>query len=212
MVPVVGPFLLIGVVAWVAAIVMGVGSWFGLWSWRDRWALAGALAGLGTCELYVYAHGGWLPVLVASPQYAFLVTAALFVGSGVGLAYGTLFARAGSARPLLQSGSPEEALWLHDEIDRVEPTGTDWLVTGALLLPSVGLAYLGTTALMGTGLVVAGLASTLGPLWAGMGLWSRRSTARHLRGLLAERTTVEEFTPAERRNMPVLTPAEGETL
>ncbi len=125
-------------------------------------------------------------MLVAAPGLTFPLTAALFVGSGVGLAYGTLFAGPGRPRPVLPVGSTEEALWLHDELDRVAPTRTDWLLTGALLLPSVGLTYLGVTAMSGAGLVAAGLTALLGPVWAAGGLLVRSRQSRSLRARLAE--------------------------
>ena len=177
MVPVVGPFLFLGLVAWVAAIVLGVGSWFGLTRWRERWAIAGALAGFGTFELYLYASSGYLPVLVFDPRFVFPATAALFVGSGVAAAYGTLFLKNVAARPALEAGSPEETLWLNDAVDRLRVRRQDWLLTAALLLPGRGLVRLGVTAGSAVDLLVAGLMSLAGPVFAGVGLALRGRTA-----------------------------------
>lgn len=187
MVPVVGPFLLLGIVAWVAAIVMGVGSWFGLTPWRERWAIAGALAGLGTFELYLYTHSGMLPVLIFDPALAFPATAALFVGGGVAASYGTLFLQATGARPALEAGSPEEGLWLSDAIDRFRVRRQDWYVTGALLLPGAGLLRLGLTMGSGVELVVAGVLAMVGPLYAALGLALRGRAARRYAEELEQR-------------------------
>lgn len=177
MVPVVGPFLFIGIVAWVAAIVLGVGSWFGLTDWRQRWAIVGALAGLGTFQLYL-AQVGYLPVLVFDPRFVFPATAALFVGAGVATAFGTLFVPGGRGRPKLEAGSPEEMLWLHDTIDRLRPRRLDWLMTGALLLPGAGLVQLGLTLSSGLHFIIAGVVSLAGPLFAALGLTLRGRRAR----------------------------------
>ena len=91
MIPLEGPFLLVGIVAWVVAGVLGVGSWLGSWRWADRWALAGGLAGLGTFELYLYTHSGMLPVLVPTANSVVMATAALFIGCGLAVSYGSLF-------------------------------------------------------------------------------------------------------------------------
>ena len=177
MVPVVGPVLFLGLLAWVAAIVMGVGSWFGLTRWQERWAIAGALAGFGTFELYLHASSGYLPVLVFHPRLVFPATAALFVGSGVAAAYGTLFLKNVVARPALEAGSVEEALWLNDAVDRLRVRPKDWLLTAALLLPGLGLIRLGLTAGSVVELLVAGSVSLAGPFFAGVGLALRGRTA-----------------------------------
>jgi hypothetical protein len=155
-VPVVGPFLLLGVLAWVVAIGMGVGSWFGLSDWRRRWAIAGALAGLGTFEIFLYAHGGNLPVFIARPNMVFSATALLFVGSGVAAAYGTLFAPDSAVRPALDAGSAEERLWLHDAVDRLRPTRGDWGLTAVLALPALGMLHLGLNLAPAAELVAVG--------------------------------------------------------
>lgn len=181
MVPVVGPFLLLGVLAWVVAIGMGVGSWFGLSDWRRRWAIAGALAGLGTFEIFLYAHGGNLPVFIARPNMVFSATALLFVGSGVAAAYGTLFAPDSAVRPALDAGSAEERLWLHDAVDRLRPTRGDWGLTAVLALPALGMLHLGLNLAPAAELVVVGVAGLLGPLFGSLGLLLRkRATDRYL--------------------------------
>ena len=196
MVPVVGPFLLVGLVAWVAAIAMGVGAWFGVVSWRERWSVVGALAGLGTFELYLYAHGGALPVLVFDPRFALPVTAALFVGGGVAAAYGTLFVPGGEPRPALAAGSAEEALWLADTADRLRVRPRDWLLTGVLVLPGAGLLSLAGLAPAGAVLGLAGAAALAGPGFALLGLVLRGRAARRHRDELEARPAPERVAGA----------------
>ncbi len=190
MVPVVGPFLLLGVIAWVVAIGLGVGSWLGLFSWRDRWALAGALAGFGTFELFLYANGGWLPVVVGNPALAFPAAAMLFVGCGVGAAYGTLFTPGGLARPRLDAGTAEETLWLHDAVDRLRPAPLDWGLTGALLVPAAVALHTGLAVAPSAGLVLTGLAGLMGPVFGSAGLLLRRRASDRLLAEIAAREAV----------------------
>lgn len=181
-----GPFLLLGILACVAAVVIGVGAWFDAWRWQERWALAGGLAGMGVFELYLYAHGGLLPVLVPSARYVVVATAALFVGCGLAAAYGTLFPPSTLARPVLPAGTAEERLWYLDAIDRVRPERTDWLLTAGLFAPCLGMVYLGLNIVTGPGLAIGGAFAALGPLYAGAGLFLRAATARQLDRQLAE--------------------------
>lgn len=173
-------FLLLGIIGWVAAIVLGTGARFELWSWRSRWSLAGVLAGLGTWGLFVYSNVR--AFLVAGPMGGPLLalTAVLFVGCGLAVSYAGLFGRLDPARPLLPPGSPDERLWLQDAVDRLRPQRLDWWLTGALGLPGIGLAVLGATQLGLTAPVVIGLASLAGPLYAAVGLMLRRREARRL--------------------------------
>lgn len=181
-----GPFLLIGILACVAAVVIGVGAWFDAWRWQERWALAGGLAGMGVFELYLYAHGGMLPVLIPSARYVVVATAALFVCCGIAAAYGTLFPPSTLARPVLPEGTAEERLWYLDAIDRIRPERTDWLLTVGMLAPCLGMVYLGTTVVTGPGLALAGAMAGLGPIYAGVGLFLRAGTARQLDQQLVE--------------------------
>lgn len=181
-----GPFLLLGVLACVAAITIGVGAWFDLWRWRERWALAGGLAGVGVFELYLYAHGGLLPVLVPSARYVVVGTAALFVGCGLAAAYGTLFPPSGLVRPVLPEGTAEERLWYLDAIDRVRPERTDWLLTAGMFAPCLLMVYLGLNVVTGPLLALGGAIAALGPTYAGVGLLLRARTANSLEGGLAE--------------------------
>lgn len=181
-----GPFLLLGVLACVAAIVVGVGSWFEVWRWRERWALAGGLAGAGVFELYLYATGGLLPVFVPSARYAIVATAALFVGSGLAAAYGTLFPPSTLARPVLPAGTVEERLWYEDTIDRIRPERTDWLLTAGMLAPCLGMMWLGVGVVTAPLLALGGAAAALGPVFAGIGLFLRSRAANGLERRLAE--------------------------
>jgi len=183
----VGPFLLIGIIAWVAAIVLGVGSWFGMWRWTDRWALASGLAGLGAFELYLYAHSGMLPVLVPTANSVVVATAGLFVGCGLALGYGTLFNPAQLGRPRIPEGSAEETLWLLDAVDRLRPEPLDWALTAGMLVPCVGMIYLGLNIVGGPGLAIAGGVAMLGPIYAGVGLWLRARSAGYFALELADR-------------------------
>lgn len=175
-----GPFLLLGILAWVTAIVVGVGAWFDVWRWQERWALAGGLAGAGSFELYLYAHGGLLPVLVPSARYVVVGTAALFVGCGLAAAYGTLFPPSSLARPVLPAGTAEERLWYLDAIDRIRPERTDWLLTAGMFAPCLLMIYLGLGVVTGPALAAGGAMAALGPLYAGIGLGMRARTARDL--------------------------------
>jgi hypothetical protein len=190
-VPVVGPFLVVGVLAWVAAFVMGVGSWFGLSSWRQRWAIAGSLAGLGTFELFLHAQRGMLPIFAASPDLVFPVTAALFVGTGVAAAYGTLFVPGTLVRPGLAAGSAEETLWLHDAVDRIRPRALDWGLAGLLSLPALGLLELGVNLTPNAVLVFLGGLGFLGPVFGAIGLSLRERTARRYLAELQERGALD---------------------
>jgi hypothetical protein len=191
-IPVGGPFLLLGVVAWVVAIVLGVGAWMGLTDWRRHWSLTGGLAGFGTFELYLYANGGMLPVLLVDPSLAFAGTAALFVGCGVAAMYGTLFVPGVLARPRLEAGTAEEALWLHDAVDRIRPTRLDWVLTAALMLPAAGMLHLGIDLVPSTALVLAGVAGLLGPVFGLGGLLARRRRSERLLAELEERQALSE--------------------
>ncbi len=182
MIPVVGPFLLLGIVAWVVAIGLGVGAWMGLVEWRRHWAVTGAMAGFGTFELYLHAHGA-LPLLVADAGLAFPAAAGLFVGCGVAAAYGTLFVPGQPARPPLTEGTAEETLWLYDAVDRLRPAPGDWLLSAALTIPAGCMLWVGTELAPGTDLVLTGVAGLLGPLFGIGGLLARRRTSD---GLLEE--------------------------
>jgi hypothetical protein len=210
-----GPFLLIGILAWVAAVVLGVGSWFGMWHWRDRWALTGGLAGLGVFELYLYAHSGFLPVLVPTANSVVLATAGLFVGCGISLAYGTLFAPRHVARPRLIEGSAEETLWLLDAVDRLRPEPLDWALTIGLLTPSLGMIYLGLKIVGGPALAIVGAASLLGPLTAAAGLLIGARAARSFGLELADRDCTEladrEAPEGAGRDTAGLLPGSGRT-
>lgn len=174
-----GRFLVAGIVAWIVAIVLGVGSHFGLFRWRDRWPLAGALAGLGTFGLYVSTYSmtaslmGW--------------AAGLFIGCGIAVTYGTLFLRADVLRPTLEPGTAEELLWLRDAVDRLRPQRLDWLLTAALLTPGVGLIRLGLDGLFHRAPIVIGAVSLLGPLYAGLGLALRAREAHRLQAEVDDR-------------------------
>lgn len=177
-----GPFLLIGVIAWTAAIVLGVGAWFEAWDWRDRWAWAGGLAGLGTFELLLYARSGMLEVLVPSAQWVVFASAALFVGCGLALSYGTLYlsdrARARALKPPTEHA--ERRLWVLDQVDRLRPERADWLLTGAMIAPCVGMGYLGLVIAGSTGLAVVGALCALGPVSAAIALRNRAREVRRL--------------------------------
>lgn len=181
-----GPFLLLGVLACVAAIVIGVGAWFDAWRWQERWALAGGLAGAGVFELYLYATGGILPVFVPSGRYAVIATAALFVGCGLAAAYGTLFPPSALARPVLPEGTAEERLWYLDAIDRIRPERTDWLLTGGMFAPCAGMMWLGLGVVNAPLLAAGGAMAALGPGYATVGLLLRSRTAAGLEHRLAE--------------------------
>jgi hypothetical protein len=168
---------LLGVLGWVAAIVMGVGSWFGLSPWRRRWAIAGALAGLGTFELFLYANSGLLPIFVPTVGLVFPATAALFVGSGVAAAWGTLFAPGATVRPGLEAGSTEETIWLHDAVDGLRPTVLDWGLAVALALPGLGMLHLGLNLAHDAVLAVVGVVGLVGPVFGAIGLSLRKRTA-----------------------------------
>lgn len=185
-----GRFLLIGFVAWVAAIVLGVGSRFGLWPWRDKWPLTGALAGLGTFGWFVHANWVSLAVVNTIDDSLLALTAGLFVACGTAVTYGTLFQRTGSARPILEKGSVEERLWMLDAIDGLRPQGLDWGLTGLLLVPGLALTWLGLGQLSSPVPIVVGTASLLGPLYAGVGLRLRSREAQRLLAALEERDAV----------------------
>lgn len=186
MIPVVGPFLVLGLLAWLAAIVIGTGAWFGLTSWQTRWFLAGALAGFGTLELYLHVHSGALPVFVSHPALAFPTTAALFVGGGIAAAFGTACVPRGLVRPALEPGSPEEILWLADAVDRLRTRTADRLLAGALVLPGAGLVALGATTVSGAEVLLAGALALAGPIFGAVGLALRDRTARRYQRELAE--------------------------
>jgi hypothetical protein len=187
-----GRFLLVGFLAWTAAIVLGVGSRFDLWSWRAKWPLAGALGGLGTFGWFV--HADWVSLSLANALNGSLLalTAGLFVGCGTAVTYGTLFQRTDSVRPALESGSVEERLWILDALDRVRPQRLDWGLTGLLLVPGLGLIWLGLGELASPVPMVFGAASLVGPLYAGVGLRLRSREARRLLAELDERDAVRE--------------------
>lgn len=174
-----GRFLIFGLVAWVAAIVIGTGAFFELWSWRRQWALAGALAGAGSFALYVAAN---------SMTVSFMgLAGGLFVGCGMAVSYGTLFLRTGGYRPVLPEGSVEEHLWVRDAIDRLRPRRLDWILTGALLAPGAGLVWMGLRHLFTSAPIVIGVASWAGPLYAAAGLVIRHRASSRLIGELEER-------------------------
>ena len=186
-----GPFLLIGLIAWTVAIVAGVGSWFGAWSWRRHWALAGGLAGLGTFELLLFARSGMLPVLVPSAEWVVGATAALFVGCGLAVSYGTLFWPSQERRIRGGEGGAEERLRILDQIDRLRPEALDWVLTGAMALPCLGMVYLGTAVTGSLGLTLTGAACALGPLGAAVQLLGRRGQAARLEADLEARELPE---------------------
>jgi Kef-type K+ transport system membrane component KefB len=169
-------FFLVGVVAWVVAVLIGVGAFFDLWSWRRQWPVAGALAGAGTFAFYVATYS------ITSSLIG--LVGGLFVGCGIALTYGTLFLKSDVYRPVLREGSPEEHLWLRDAVDRLRPEPMDWMVTAGLLAPGAGLAWVGVSHLFATPPVVIGLASLSGPIFAAAGLAIRhRVSSRMLREL-----------------------------
>lgn len=177
-----GRFLVFGLIAWVVAIVLGVGSGFGLFRWRDRWPLAGAMAGLGTFCLYVSAY---------SMTVSFMGWAVgLFIGSGIAVSYGTLFLRRDAPRPRLAEGSVEELLWLRDSVDRLRPQRLDWLLTAALMTPGIGLIRLGLGYLFHAAPVVIGAFSLVGPLSAAVGLALSANEAGRLQRELDERSGI----------------------
>lgn len=169
-------FVLVGVVAWVLAVLIGVGAFFDLWSWRKQWPVAGALAGVGTFAFYVATYS------IASSPIG--LVGGLFVGCGIALTYGTLFLKTDVYRPVLREGSPEEHLWLRDAVDRLRPEPLDWMVTAGLLAPGAALAWMGVSHLLATAPIVIGLASWSGPIFAAAGLTIRhRESSRMLREL-----------------------------
>ena len=172
-------FLIGGVLAWIGAIVVGVGAHFELWSWRRHWPLAGALAGAGAFALYV----GTSSMTTSFMQ----LVGGLFVGCGIALAYGTLFLRTGSYRPVLREGTVEEHLWLRDAVDRLRPQALDWILTAGLLLPGAGLVWVGARHLLNLAPVVIGAISCLGPLYAAVGLAIRHRASTRMLRELAER-------------------------
>ena len=179
----VGRFLILGLVAWVAAIVLGVGARFEFWRWRDRWPLAGALAGLGTFGLFLYTT----PI----STHLMAWTSILFIGAGIALSYGTLFLRTQLVRPRLEEGSAEEHLWLRDAVDALRPQSLDWVLTGAVLAPGVGLIYLGLNQVHSAVPVVIGAVSLLGPLYAGVGLALRARVASRIALEIVEREQLD---------------------
>lgn len=172
-------FLIGGLLAWVAAIVIGIGAFFELWSWRRHWTLAGALAGAGSFALYVAEYSMTVPSMG--------LVAGLFVGCGIAVSYGTLFLHTGSHRPILPEGSVEEHFWVRDAIDRLRPQRLDWILTAALLVPGAGLAWMGLRHLFNLAPIVIGVASWAGPLFAAAGLAIRHRASSGLIRELEER-------------------------
>jgi hypothetical protein len=185
-----GRFLLLGIVACVVAVVVGAGSWLGVWRWRERWPIAGAAAGLGVFGLWVFEHALEMASLAALDPTLVAWSAGLSVGCGLAIGYSTLFLRTREARPRLEPGSPEERLWVHDAVDRLMPQRLDWLLTAALLAPGIGMIHLGLTRVVALTPVVFGTVALLGPLYAGVGLWLRRRNALTLQTDLA-RTEIQ---------------------
>ena len=188
-----GRFLLLGIVAWVVAIVVGAGSLFGPWRWRERWPVAGAAAGLGVFGIWVFQHAVEMASLAALDPALVAWSAGLSVGCGLAVGYSTLFLGTREPRPRLEAGSPEERLWMHDAIDRLMPQRLDWLLTAALLAPGIGMIHLGLTRVVALTPVVFGAIALLGPVYAGVGLWLRRRSALMLQARLDE---VDRVAPA----------------
>lgn len=185
-----GRFLVVGFLAWIVSIVLGTGAYFGLWSWRRHWPLAGALAGVGTFALYVGTNS-----MTASVMPLF---GGLFVGCGIALTYGTLFQRTSLMRPTLREGSAEEHLWLRDAVDRLRPQALDWIITAGLLLPGAALVWLSPRRLFDLGPAVIGAVSWLGPLYAGIGLALRHRASTRILAQLEEREGLGEASAAQR--------------
>jgi len=173
-----GRFLTLGLVAGVAAIVLGTGAFFRLWGWRQRWPMAGTLGGLAAFGLWVAAHAVEMATLAGLQPSLIGLGGTLSAGCGIALAYGSLFPPTHTPRPVLEPGTPEARLWLLDAADRLHPEPLDWILTGTLLIPGIGMTWLGLTQILLPGPVVLGLASVAAPLYAAAGLGLRRRSAR----------------------------------
>lgn len=173
-----GRFLLMGLIAGVAAIVLGTGAFFRLWGWRERWPMAGALGGLAMFGLWVAAHAIEMATLAGLQPSLIGLGGMLSAGCGIALSYGSLFAPTHTPRPVLEPGSAETRLWLLDAADRLHPERLDWMLTSTLLLPGIGMTWLGLTQILLPGPVVLGVISMAAPLYAAVGLALRRRSAR----------------------------------
>lgn len=192
-----GRFLVLGLVAGVAAIVLGVGVFFDMWRWRDRWPLFGALSGLAAFGVWVYGHALDMAMLAANSGSLVGWGALVSVGCGIALSYGSLFPPRHLARPAtLPPGSAEERLWLLDAADRLLPQSLDWVLTGVLLLPGLAMIHLGLTQIFLPGPLLFGAAAVTAPLYAAMGLGLRRRAAREfLRELDATASSPGDLLP-----------------
>lgn len=173
-----GRFLTLGLISGVAAIVLGTGAFFGLWGWRERWPMAGALGGLALFGLWVGAHAIEMATLAGLQPHLIGLGGMLSAGCGIALSYGSLFTPTHAARPVLVPGSAESRLWLLDAADRLDPEPLDWVLTATLVLPGIGMTWLGLTQIALPGPVALGVVSAVAPLYAAVGLGLRRRAAR----------------------------------
>ena len=66
------------------------------------------------------------------------------------------------------------------QVDRLRPERADWLLTGAMIAPCVGMGYLGLVIAGSAGLAVVGALCALGPVSAAIALRNRAREVRRL--------------------------------